>query len=222
MQAWYAKMFGGVPGKRARQSQPGWVDGDDIPGANLSFSQGKTALAPTKGRSLDHIGFDVTNLDAFTKKLEALDLPAFRQVKPVVDLWRANRGRLSPELYAVLRATDLLERAVLVRKLPRSTRIVYEHFGGGIKMMRPCETLGMIGRDAHDVPDKEYGSWVADHYGDALSRRRLRLDGMRAMVATSQSATLRVRYDRLLMPWRMGGDQYVLGLSIRRELSTVA
>lgn len=71
MQAWYAKMFGGVPGKRARQSQPGWIDSDDIPGANLSFSQGKAGLAPTKGRSLDHIGFDVSNLDAFTKKLEA-------------------------------------------------------------------------------------------------------------------------------------------------------
>jgi catechol 2,3-dioxygenase-like lactoylglutathione lyase family enzyme len=71
MQAWYAKTFGGVPGKRQRQSSPGLVDCDDIPGANLSFSQGKTALAPTKGRSLDHIGFDVKDLEGFAKKLEA-------------------------------------------------------------------------------------------------------------------------------------------------------
>jgi catechol 2,3-dioxygenase-like lactoylglutathione lyase family enzyme len=71
MQAWYAKTFGGVPGKRQRQSSPGLIDCDDVPGANLSFSQGKTALAPTKGRSLDHIGFDVKDLDGFTKKLEA-------------------------------------------------------------------------------------------------------------------------------------------------------
>jgi catechol 2,3-dioxygenase-like lactoylglutathione lyase family enzyme len=71
MQAWYARMFGGVPGKRARVSSPGWVDCDDLPGVNLSFSQGKTALAPTKGRSLDHIGFDVKDLDAFAKRLDA-------------------------------------------------------------------------------------------------------------------------------------------------------
>jgi len=71
MQAWYAKTFGGVPGKRQRQSSPGLVDCDDIPGTNLSFSQGKTGLVPTKGRSLDHIGFDVKDLEAFTKKLEA-------------------------------------------------------------------------------------------------------------------------------------------------------
>jgi catechol 2,3-dioxygenase-like lactoylglutathione lyase family enzyme len=71
MQAWYAKMFGGVPGKRQRQSSPGLIDCDDIPGANLSFSQGTTALAPTKGRSLDHIGFEVKNLEEFVKGLEA-------------------------------------------------------------------------------------------------------------------------------------------------------
>jgi catechol 2,3-dioxygenase-like lactoylglutathione lyase family enzyme len=71
MQAWYAKMFGGVPGKRQRMSSPGLIDCDDVPGANLSFSAGKTKLAPTKGRSLDHIGFDVKDLDAFTKKLDA-------------------------------------------------------------------------------------------------------------------------------------------------------
>jgi catechol 2,3-dioxygenase-like lactoylglutathione lyase family enzyme len=71
MQAWYAKTFGGVPGQRQRMSSPGLIDCDDIPGANLSFSPAKTMQAPTKGRSLDHIGFDVKDLDAFTKKLEA-------------------------------------------------------------------------------------------------------------------------------------------------------
>ena len=71
MQAWYAKAFGGVAGKRARVASPGWIDCDDLPGVNLSFSPGDKPLAPTKGRSLDHIGFDVANLDEFVKKLEA-------------------------------------------------------------------------------------------------------------------------------------------------------
>lgn len=71
MQAWYAKAFGGVPGKRPRVHTPGWTDCDFLPGMNLSFSKGDKVLAPTKGRSLDHIGFEVTDLDAFAKKLEA-------------------------------------------------------------------------------------------------------------------------------------------------------
>jgi catechol 2,3-dioxygenase-like lactoylglutathione lyase family enzyme len=79
MQAWYAKAFGGVPGIRPRVATPGWIECDFLPGMNLSFSQSAVALAPTRGRSLDHIGFDVTNLDEFAKKLEAqgikLDAP---------------------------------------------------------------------------------------------------------------------------------------------------
>jgi catechol 2,3-dioxygenase-like lactoylglutathione lyase family enzyme len=71
MQAWYAKTFSGVAGKRARVARPGWIDCVDLPGVNLSFSAGDEKLAPTKGRSLDHIGFEVKNLDAFVKKLEA-------------------------------------------------------------------------------------------------------------------------------------------------------
>ena len=71
MQAWYAKIFGGIPGQRQRQSSPGLIDCDDIPGTNLSFSPGKPGLAPTKSRSLDHIGFEVKDLEAFAKKLDA-------------------------------------------------------------------------------------------------------------------------------------------------------
>jgi predicted enzyme related to lactoylglutathione lyase len=44
---------------------------DDIPGAQLRFNKADAAQAPTKGRVLDHIGFDVVDLQAFVKKLEA-------------------------------------------------------------------------------------------------------------------------------------------------------
>ena len=69
MQVWYAKVFGGVPAA-PRVSTPGWVDCDFMPGEiTLSFAPRDMKLAPTKGRSLDHIGFDVKDLDAFAKKL---------------------------------------------------------------------------------------------------------------------------------------------------------
>jgi catechol 2,3-dioxygenase-like lactoylglutathione lyase family enzyme len=71
MQAWYAKTFGGVAGKRARVARPGWIDCVDVPGVNLSFSEGAKNLAPTKGRSLDHIGFEVKNLGEFVQRLQA-------------------------------------------------------------------------------------------------------------------------------------------------------
>ena len=65
MQDWYAKTFGAIPGKR------GNFDAADLPAINLSFSKSAAALTGTKGRSLDHIGFEVTHLEAFLKKLQA-------------------------------------------------------------------------------------------------------------------------------------------------------
>lgn len=65
IRTWYVRMFGAVPGKRDI------FEAADLPGINLSFSPSETKLAPTKGRALDHIGFEVKNLEAFCKKLEA-------------------------------------------------------------------------------------------------------------------------------------------------------
>jgi catechol 2,3-dioxygenase-like lactoylglutathione lyase family enzyme len=64
-QAWYVKNFGAVPGKR------GVFDTANVPGAEIAFTKDEKALAPTKGRSVDHIGFEVSNIDEFVKKLEA-------------------------------------------------------------------------------------------------------------------------------------------------------
>jgi len=82
MQAWYAKVFGGVAGKRARVSTPGWIDCVDVPGVNLSMSLGETKLAPTAGRSLDHIGFEVRNLPEFLKRLEAQGIKPDEALRP--------------------------------------------------------------------------------------------------------------------------------------------
>jgi catechol 2,3-dioxygenase-like lactoylglutathione lyase family enzyme len=86
MKAWYVKTFAAVPGQRpcvACISKPRMIETADLPGVNLSVAQGDRTLAPTKGRSLDHIGFEVKNLEEFTRKLEAqgikLDVPV-RQI----------------------------------------------------------------------------------------------------------------------------------------------
>jgi hypothetical protein len=41
----------------------------------LSFTRSPTATEGTQGRALDHIGFEVKGLEAFTKKLEADGIP---------------------------------------------------------------------------------------------------------------------------------------------------
>ena len=81
-QAWYAEMFGfksGVVGPSLAGDLPGlkfWRFGKC--GGDYSACPA-TGPAPTKGRALDHVGFEVKNLQEFCKKLEAkgvkLDAP---------------------------------------------------------------------------------------------------------------------------------------------------
>jgi len=63
--AWYVRMFGAIPGKRST------YDAADLPGINLNFSGGRTSV-PMKGRTLEHIGFEITGLEAFSKRLESM------------------------------------------------------------------------------------------------------------------------------------------------------
>jgi len=63
-QAWYVKNFGAVAGKR------GQFDTATVPGAEITLAK-NDPQAPTKGRSVDHIGFEVKNIDEFVKKLDA-------------------------------------------------------------------------------------------------------------------------------------------------------
>jgi catechol 2,3-dioxygenase-like lactoylglutathione lyase family enzyme len=66
---WYVKMFSGTKGKRGRALTA------MFPGGAIYFEKAATAGAPTKGRALDHIGFEITGLEAFCKKLEAAGTP---------------------------------------------------------------------------------------------------------------------------------------------------
>jgi len=66
VKAWYVRMFGGIPGKRSN------YDAVDIPGMNLNISGPPRGTAPTKGRMLDHIGIEITGLEAFCARLRSM------------------------------------------------------------------------------------------------------------------------------------------------------
>jgi catechol 2,3-dioxygenase-like lactoylglutathione lyase family enzyme len=73
VKAWYVRIFGGTPGKRSQ------YDAVDLPGMNLNISGPPRGSAPTKGRMLDHIGFEIAGLQAFCERLTSmgvkLDVP---------------------------------------------------------------------------------------------------------------------------------------------------
>jgi catechol 2,3-dioxygenase-like lactoylglutathione lyase family enzyme len=64
VQAWYAKVFGARPDPEAK------LPSSRMPGAVLSFAPADS-VAPTAGRAIDHIAFEVKDLESFCKRLAA-------------------------------------------------------------------------------------------------------------------------------------------------------
>jgi catechol 2,3-dioxygenase-like lactoylglutathione lyase family enzyme len=104
--AWYAKTFGGKAGTRNDAPVV------DLPGVQLRFATADTKQARTRGRILDHIGFDVKDHAAVVKRLEAagitLDEPprksaAGNTVTYITDPWGTRveivqRAPLGPQV----------------------------------------------------------------------------------------------------------------------------
>ena len=74
---WYVETFAAFKKKR------GHHDAANLPGINLTFDRARQPRPSTKERSLDHIGFEVKNLEAFCKRLGAkgvkFDIP-YREI----------------------------------------------------------------------------------------------------------------------------------------------
>jgi len=68
MQAWYMQTFGA---STLASANPAAFISASLPGLTMNFSPSQTPVAGTQGRAIDHVGFEVKNLEAFTKKLEA-------------------------------------------------------------------------------------------------------------------------------------------------------
>lgn len=105
-QAWYAKTFGGKMGTRNGAPVV------DIPGVQIRFAAAPAKQAATRGRVLDHIGFDVKDHAAFVKKIQAegiaLDEPVRKSptgstITYITDPWGTRieiiqRAPLGPEV----------------------------------------------------------------------------------------------------------------------------
>jgi len=83
MQQWYMKAFNATLGP----NKTDFYVGAQLPGVGYSLNffrwegdQGITHV-PTAGRVVDHVGFEVKNLEAFTNELEAKGIPLVRPYK---------------------------------------------------------------------------------------------------------------------------------------------
>ena len=78
---WYVETFGLARFKRGTIETTA-----NAPGMNLSFGNSETSRTATRGTAIDHIGFEVDDLEAFCRKLESqgieFDVP-FREIPSI-------------------------------------------------------------------------------------------------------------------------------------------
>jgi catechol 2,3-dioxygenase-like lactoylglutathione lyase family enzyme len=66
LMAWYAEVFGADIRQRGTIRTTA-----DVPGMNMSFATCQGTCAPTQGRAIDHVGFEIDDLAAFAERLKA-------------------------------------------------------------------------------------------------------------------------------------------------------
>ena len=76
--AWYLDVFGLE--KRPRGSIETTTN---APGMNMSFGNARGEAAPTRGRAIDHIGFELDDLEAFCEQLKAKGIEFDREYSEI-------------------------------------------------------------------------------------------------------------------------------------------
>lgn len=77
MRDWYVNVFGAKP-----RDTPNFLAAD-LPGVALNFTVATSPMAGTSGRAVDHVGFEIKDLEAFCKRLEGMGIKqtvAYRKV----------------------------------------------------------------------------------------------------------------------------------------------
>ena len=184
-----------------------------------AFSRSEEEEAPRANPA----AVDQVSRIAVRRPLSLLASPAFAQARRLLELWHEHRGELGEEVLRGLTRDGLSSRVVLVRNPAGGERLITQHLGPGIRIMRPCDALYAVERDfAEHHADRDYAAWVAAAYAETLWRRQPRLDSVRASVRAGAATKLKVRYDRLIMPWVLPGkDRLAMTLSIQREAPTL-
>jgi catechol 2,3-dioxygenase-like lactoylglutathione lyase family enzyme len=111
MQQWYMKAFNAT----LRDGQTDFFIGADLPGVGymLNFFRWEPAetLTGTNGRAVDHVGFEVRNLEEFCRQLEARGIKLTTPYRRVPELNNAGVAVITDPWGTVIELTEGLRQA---------------------------------------------------------------------------------------------------------------
>jgi hypothetical protein len=167
---------------------------------------------------LASVAGNITREDFYREEMSLHRLRGSPRLSPLVGLlrrWRRGRGNLRTDPATEFSDPALLGRAI-VMQMTGDTGGVIEYVGDGFTWADDSWRHAMVGHDANGQPDPRYGQNFWAGYLETQRTQAPRLEFIEAVIRVPGYPARRSRYERLLLPWRRGGNQFVSVVSVLR------
>ena len=132
------------------------------------------------------------------------------QLRPLAQKWRVSFAHFDPSFISLTVRQQLLPLTAIVGVKPPKLEPVFRFIGDGHRWVGTQYRVNGIGEKVENLPDREYGGWVAEFYRSVASSGQPRYDVVTAaMQYEDEDGKPRriVRYERLLLPWKTPSDE---------------
>jgi hypothetical protein len=132
--------------------------------------------------------------------------------------WRMSFGEFSPSVISFAIEHRLLSRMMIAGIKSYSAEPVFRFIGDGFNWLARDYQFHALGEKIENLPDKEYGAWVAEFYKAVANTGQPRYDHVTALIETAgaEAGPYLTRYERLLLPWRTPSSEILVSLSSLR------
>lgn len=129
--------------------------------------------------------------------------------------WRASFGVFDPIVISLAVTHHLLPRLVIAGVKPGPSDPTWRFIGEGHKWIGNDYKLRGLGEKLANMPDKDYGNWVAEFYRSVATSGQPRYDFVTGSVRYEDETGKPVKpvhYERLMLPWKTpSGEVFVTG-----------
>jgi hypothetical protein len=134
-------------------------------------------------------------------------------LRPLAQKWRVSFGHFDSSIISLAVRHQFLSRLMIIGVKRASPDPVWRFIGDAHHWIGGQYQVLGIGEKVENMPDKEYGGWVAEFYKSVAASGEPRYDHVSAMLQyENENGKPRrlVRYERLLLPWKTPSDELFL------------
>ena len=125
-------------------------------------------------------------------------------------------GNFNPSVIYFAIDHQLLSRMMIAGITPPEKDPIFRFIGDGFKFLEDDYNFNGVGERIANLPDREYGAWLADFYTSVAETGQPRYDHVTASIDAAPPYPSLTRYERLLLPWRTPSSEILVSLSSRR------